>query len=382
MAKSSGENKGCYFFAGGGTGGHIYPAIAIAEKIRDIEPESRIIFFCSGRAIDSKILAGTGFEFVALGGRGFSARPDRALAFLGSLLRSYDIAKRKIAATIREEGVCRAVLVGFGGFASVPAVLAALRLRVPVGIVNVDIVPGRANKLLGRYARKVFVQFEDTVGCFGKAADRVKVVGCPLRGGFGVADGGKVVEELGLNPSKKTLVVTGASSGSVNINRAVAKVLPELVDFAEDWQVVHLTGSAANSRRQQELCGIVGIDYHLVDYCDDVAGLYACADLIVGRGGAVSVAEFAASGCGVVIMPYPYHKDRHQYLNAAKLVDSGGAVIVDDLPGDAEGTAKSLFECLKGIMGDDERRNGMAEAARKAGETRAAEVIARGIVGL
>lgn len=386
MEKSADDNgskaKGCYFFAGGGTGGHIYPAIAIAERIRVIEPESRIIFFCSARVIDSKILKGSGFEFVALPGRGFSARPDRAAAFLGSLVKSYDIAKRKIATVVRQEGVCRAVLVGVGGFASVPAVLAAGRLRVPIGIVNVDIVPGRANKLLGRFAKKIFVQFEDTVRCFGKAADKVEVVGCPLRGGFGEGYGGKVAARLGLDVDKKTLVVTGASSGSLNINRAVAKVLLELGDFAGDWQVVHLTGSDANTRRQQELCGIVGIDYHLVDYCDDMAGLFGCADLIVGRGGAVSVAEFAASGTAVVCIPYPYHKDRHQYLNAAKLVEAGAAVIVDDLVDDAEGTAKSLLDCLKELMADDERRNAMAMAAKEMGDCRAADAIAEAVTGL
>ncbi len=308
-----------------------------------------------------------------------TVRPDKAISFLGSLLRSYDTAKKTIVSAMRGAGAAsekRAVVIGVGGFASVPAVLAAGRVGVPIAIVNVDIVPGRANKLLGRFARKIFVQFDDTAKHFGKAKDRVVVTGCPLRDGFARCNGEEAIEQFALDADKKTVVVTGASSGSLNINRAVARVLRELDAFAENWQVVHLTGSAANTRRQREESSEVKIAYHLVDYYDDMPGLYGCADLIVGRAGAVSVAEFAASGTPAICLPYPYHKDRHQYLNAQKLVDAGAAVIVDDIPDDNDATAKLLGQRLKELMADDQRRARMAAAAKGVGNISAAAEIA------
>ena len=374
---------GCYFFAGGGTGGHIYPAIAIARKIKRLQPEAAIVFFCSARAIDSQILSSSGFEYVALPGRGFSARPDKAAAFGLSFVKSYRVAARKIRSTMSGGGETpRAVVIGVGGFASASAVLAGKRAGAEVAMVNVDIVPGKANRLLAAFAQKIFVQFADTAEYFGRAKDKVVVAGCPLRESFESADGANAIAQLGLDAGSKTLVVTGASSGSMNINRAVATVLPQLDAFADAWQVVHLTGNAADLRDQESRCASAKIAYHMVDYYDDMASLLAAADLVVGRAGAVSVAEYAASRTPAICLPYPYHKDRHQYLNAAKLVDAGAALIVDDVPDDPDATANALAEQLKTLMAGNNKRNLMAAAARAAANPTAAENIAAQIVAL
>jgi UDP-N-acetylglucosamine--N-acetylmuramyl-(pentapeptide) pyrophosphoryl-undecaprenol N-acetylglucosamine transferase len=276
----------------------------------------------------------------------------------------------------------RAVVIGVGGFASAPAVLAGRRRGAAVAIVNVDIVPGKANRLLAAFAQKIFVQFADTAECFGKAKDRVVVAGCPLRESFEAADGASAIAQLGLDAGRKTLVVTGASSGSMNINRAIATVLCQLDAFAPAWQVVHLTGSAADLRKQEARCASAKIAYHMVDYYDDMASLLAAADLVVGRAGAVSVAEYAASGTPAICLPYPYHKDRHQYLNAAKLVGAGAAVIVDDAPDGPDATASALAEQLKTLMADDNKRSQMAAAARLAANTTAAGKISEQVVAL
>ncbi len=374
---------GCYFFAGGGTGGHIYPAIAIAQKIKRLQPEATIVFFCSNRAIDAQILAPGEFEYVALPGRAFSARPDKAAAFGLSFARSYRIAARKIRSVMRDAGeTTRAVVIGAGGFASAPAVIAGRRAGAAVAIVNVDIVPGKANRLLATFAQKIFVQFADTAESFGKAKDRTVVAGCPLRAGFESADGANAIAQLGLDAAKKTLVVTGASSGSMNINQATATVLRQLDAFAPTWQVVHLTGGAADLRNHQARCASAKIACHIVDYYDDMASLLAAADLVAGRAGAVSVAEYAAGRTPAICLPYPYHKDRHQYLNAAKLVAAGAAVIVDDIPDDPNATANALAEQLKTLMADDNKRNQMAAAAAAAANTTAAAKIAAMIVAL
>jgi len=346
----------CFFFAGGGTGGHIYPAIAVAEQIVKLEPDAKIHLFVSTRSIDARILTQTGFEYTALPAEGFSVRPGKLIGFCTSFLKSYRIAKRAIAESEKP------IVIGIGGFVAAPVCFAAHKLKVPVGLLNVDIVPGRANKIIARWADEIFVQFEDTAEYFAKRKTGVNVVGCPLRSGFDSPEPEKVREQLGLDENKKTLLITGASSGSENINRAVCSLLEKLAAFADDWQIVHLAGSR-NYEEVRRMYAETKIGHKVLDYFDDMPDLLSVADLVVGRSGAVSVAEYAAASVPSICMPYPYHKDRHQYLNAGKLVETGAAVIVDDLPERKE-TAEWLAEELEELMGDEKKLKEMAKAAK------------------
>lgn len=363
-----------YFFAGGGTGGHIYPAVAVAEQVSKASANANITFFCSERAIDSQILAKTGYDFFPLPVISFSLRPDKLLVFFSRLVRSYRLAGQKIAPVADES-----VVIGTGGFASAPAVFAAHRLNVPVAVINVDIVPGRANRLLARFANEIFVQFADTAERFANTKAAVNVVGCPLREGFGGDDRRMVIDELGLDENKKTLVVTGASSGSASINDAICRLLSGIGRFADDWQIVHITGKKDYERVRAGYAD-VRIGHKIIDYFDDMPGLLACSDVVVGRAGAVSVAEYAAAGVAAICLPYPYHKDRHQYLNAAKLVEAGGGVIVDDLPADCERTSKNLLRELTALMADDEKRCQIGRSGRASAKLDAAEKVAQAIV--
>jgi UDP-N-acetylglucosamine--N-acetylmuramyl-(pentapeptide) pyrophosphoryl-undecaprenol N-acetylglucosamine transferase len=375
-ARQGAGRGGKYFFAGGGTGGHIYPAIAIAQQLKKIDDHAEVKFLCSRRPIDSQILSQTDFDYDELSAIAPSARPDRFIAFSFHLLSSYYKCKRLLKASKDD-----AVVIGTGGFASVPAVLAAAKLSIPAVLVNVDIVPGRANKLLARFARRIFTQFDETAEYFGKYESKVEKAGCPLREEFGKADGGGVKEKLKLDENKKLLVVTGASSGARNINNAICQILPELTEFADTWQVVHLTGKA-DHERVKAAAGYTKIHYQAVDYYEDTASLYAAADLIVGRAGAVSVAEYAASGAACICIPYPYHKDLHQYRNAGPMVKAGAAVIVEDAREDIETTAGGLLKELKRLMSDDAKRGQMAEAAKGCADLNAASKIAEYIISV
>ena len=346
----------CFFFAGGGTGGHIYPAIDVAEQIVKLEPAAKIHFFCSNRDIDVRILARTGFEYTRLPATGFSLRPGRMIGFCRSFLRSYGIAKRAIAESKD------AIVIGAGGFVAAPVCYAAHKLKVSVVLLNVDIVPGRANKIIARWADEIFVQFEETGQYFARKKVKVNTVGCPLRSGFGNPEPDKIKSELGLDENKKTLLITGASSGSENINKAVCSLLDKLADFADDWQIIHLTG-AGNYEDVGRRYSESKIKHKVLSYFDDMPSLLLAADLVVGRSGAVSVAEYAAASVPSICMPYPYHKDRHQYLNAGKLVEAGAAIIVDDLP-DEKTRAEWLWEELKDLMEDEQKRQQMAAACK------------------
>jgi UDP-N-acetylglucosamine--N-acetylmuramyl-(pentapeptide) pyrophosphoryl-undecaprenol N-acetylglucosamine transferase len=362
-----------YFFAGGGTGGHIYPAIAVAEQIRNAQPDAKITFFCSQRKIDSRILAKTDFEYLTLPGRAFSARPDKFIAFCIYFWKSYILARKKIAASRP------AVLLGIGGFVSAPVVVAAHRLKVPISLLNLDIVPGRANKVLAKYSKEIFVQFEDTKGRLppGKT---VTLTGCPLRAKFQKPESIRVRRLLDLGKSKKILLIMGGSSGAASINAVVCLVLDRLArrgglaQFVDDWQIVHLAGPYAEWVRQEYKK--TKFNYKVLDYFDDMPDLLAIADLVVGRAGAVSVAEYAAASVPSICLPYPYHKDRHQYLNADKLVQAGCAVIVEDLA-DQNETAERLTAELVDLMGNEARRSQMSQACRRIARLDGAAEIAK-----
>jgi len=361
-----------FFFAGGGTGGHIYPAVAVAEQIAKLLPRAKIHFFCSNRSIDEQILAQTDFEFTRLTATGFSARPDKLISFCSSFFASYKKAKEAIAKSKD------AVVIGAGGFVSAPVCLAAHKCKVPVGLLNVDIVPGRANKIISRWADEVFVQFEENAQYFARRSGNVNIVGCPLRSGFDNPQPNKAIEQLGLEKDKKTLLVTGASSGSENINRAVCSLLEKLDAFADGWQIVHLAG-VNNCEKVKSQYNNAKISRKVLGYFDDMASLLAAADLVIGRSGAVSIAEFAATETPSICMPYPYHKDRHQYLNAGKLVEAGAAVIVDDLQ-DEKDRAEWLAEELEDLMKDDEKRQEMKKSCRAIAKKEAGLKIAEKLI--
>ena len=363
-----------FFFAGGGTGGHIYPAVAVAEKIRELEPAATIHFFCSARSIDAQILKQTGFEYTVLPAEGFSVRLSKLIGFCGSFLKSCKIAGEVIANSKS------AVVTGLGGFVAGPVCLAAHKRKVPIALLNVDIVPGRANKIIGRWADEIFVQFEDTGRYFAHSGASVNVVGCPLRSGFVNPEPNKAIEQLGLDRGKKILLITGASSGSENINTAVCSLLEKLDAFADYWQVVHLAG-VGNYEKVKGRCGNAKISYKVLGYFDDMPSLLTAADLAVGRSGAVSVAEYAAASVPSICVPYPYHRDRHQYLNAGKLAEVGAAVIVDDLP-DEKKRAERLWEQLEELMKDEEKRQQMAKACEEIANLQADSKIAEKLLRL
>jgi UDP-N-acetylglucosamine--N-acetylmuramyl-(pentapeptide) pyrophosphoryl-undecaprenol N-acetylglucosamine transferase len=363
-----------FFFAGGGTGGHIYPLLAVAEQVLARQPDAGIHFFCSTRAVDKRVLDRTSFGRTPLPATGLYLHPVKFLRFVRTFQQSYQSAKKILA------GSPNPVVVGAGGFVAAPVCRAGHALGIPVTLLNVDILPGRANRLSARWADEIFVQFEESRSHFPRTRAVINVVGCPLRSGFAHPDRNRALADLGLDASRRVLLITGASSGSASINEAVCHLLPKLESFADRWQIVHLTG-LDNYQTVLSKYAQVRIPHKVVDYYDRMPDLYAATDLLVGRSGAVSVAEYAVAGVPSICLPYPHHKDRHQYLNAGKLVEAGAAVIVDDVP-DLEDRAEWLWEELQALMADDETRREMAVACRQVARPGAGPEIAARLLGL
>jgi len=360
------------FFAGGGTGGHIYPGIAIAEKIKQLCPDAGVHFFCSGRAIDELILSETNFGYTRLPATGFSFRPLKLLRFVKNYLRS-----RKKASVLLA-GSSQAVVVGVGGFVAGPVCQAGFRRDLPVYLLSVDSVPGKASRLIGGWADEIFVQFGRSADYFKGQSEKVTVTGCPLREGFERPQPDDARSHLGLQRDKKVLLVTGASSGSESINQAFCMLLSRLNRFSDSWQIVHLAGLG----REQAVAGCykdAKTAHRVLGYYQQMADLLSASELVVCRAGAVSVAELMVVGVPAICIPYPHHGDRHQYLNAAELVDRGVAVVVDDLP-DADERAERLWEELGVLMADEQKLADMRQNYRLFDRRDAAAEIAKKIL--
>jgi UDP-N-acetylglucosamine--N-acetylmuramyl-(pentapeptide) pyrophosphoryl-undecaprenol N-acetylglucosamine transferase len=364
-----------FFFAGGGTGGHLYPALAVAAQLIAAAPDIDIRFLCSNRPIDDAILSKTPFEYTPLSAQGLGLKPASLIRFARTFRDSARVARTHL------ENSAHPVVVGVGGFASSPVCWAAHRLGLPTALINVDSVPGKANKLNARWASAVFIHFEDTAHAFARfRRAEILAYGCPLRDGFSTPQPLRAITELGLDANKKILLITGASSGCQSINDAVARVLPDMEAYADAWQVVHLTGH----RNYDTVSARVSpgkMSYHVLAYYDQMPDLMKAADVIIGRSGAVSVAEYAASGVPSICIPYPHHKDYHQYINASKLVDVGAAIMVDDLP-DLKDRSEWLWEELELLLKHEETRLAMAQACQKVATPEAAKKIAEHLLSL
>ena len=357
-----------FFFAGGGTGGHIYPLLSIAEQVLVRRPDARIHFFHSTRSVDQRVFEKIPYERTPLPATGLSFHPMKLLRFVSTFHQSCRQAKDLMAACPHP------VVIGAGGFVAAPVCRAGRKLGAPVALINVDLLPGRANKLSARWADEIFVQFEESKDCFKHSRAVVSTVGCPLRSSFAHPDPERVKGDLGLDRGKNILLITGASSGSMRINEAVCELLPQLAQFADGWQIVHLTGLDNYAMVLNKYNG-AQITHKVLDYYDNMADLFAATSLVVGRSGAVSVAEYAVAGVPSICMPYPHHKDKHQYFNAGKLVEVGAAVIVDDVP-DLEDRAGWLWEELEDLMTHDDKRREMSQACQQVARPGAAGEIA------
>ncbi|MAE63331.1 MAG: hypothetical protein CMJ18_03590 [Phycisphaeraceae bacterium] len=359
-------------FAGGGSGGHIYPNLAICERLLEIDERATSHFLVSTRAIDHRILATPEARRAVANATHLPVmppprRPDRIPAWIGAWRRT----SRLIGPLIRRDAID--AVIATGGFVSVPAVRAARRAGVPVALVNLDAVPGRANRWMARTAGKVFS------ACDLDMRPDAERISLPLR--RAAVDRHAASEaraRLGLQPDLPTLLVCGGSQGARSVNammEVLAGRLPRPERGAAPWQVLHLTGEADEARLREAYRG-AGRTAVVMAFLDEMGLAWSSADLAISRAGASSVAEVRAHGVPTIFMPYPHHRDRHQWHNAAPLVDAGGAVVVDDVA-DPEAGAVHVLKTLEPLMADNQRRDDMSAALRRDPPPDAAMTVAR-----
>jgi UDP-N-acetylglucosamine--N-acetylmuramyl-(pentapeptide) pyrophosphoryl-undecaprenol N-acetylglucosamine transferase len=361
-------NQKTILLAGGGTGGHLYPGIAVAESLRRTMPDVHAIFLCTQKEIDKVILDAAGFDFIPQP----IVPPTRTIGGLLKFWKSWRETKDLVRQLLRGQP---AAVLGLGGYAAGVAVKEAANKRIPTAIINPDVIPGKANQYLMRYTRHVCCQFEQTREHVAKEhRDKVVVTGCPIRSNIlNLPPRAEAVKRLGIDPKMMTLVITGASLGAQTINEAVLAMLKDVK--LQGWQVLHLAGRD-HALKVREGYRELEIDARVIDFTPAMADVWSVADLCVSRSGASSCAELTACGVASILMPYPYHKDMHQRANAKVLADAGAAVLIDDEK-DAKKNAEKLRPALTSLLYDQTKRRAMGDAAKKLGRADAADAVAR-----
>jgi UDP-N-acetylglucosamine--N-acetylmuramyl-(pentapeptide) pyrophosphoryl-undecaprenol N-acetylglucosamine transferase len=369
-------------FAGGGTGGHLYPAIAISEQLGDRSDSVDSHFVCSTRPLDAKLLSEEGVPFTPVAARPFALRPLQ----LAQFVRSWPAVVREcrnVIEQLRERGPV--AVVAMGGFVSAPAAAAARKARVPLVLVNLDATPGKANRWVAKRSQAVFTAAEPLGRAFGHW-QRVR----PIVRWAAIADGDRAFcrRELGLDSDKPLLLVTGASQGARSINALMVRMLQTHPSRLMGWQAIHQCGPATlggggefNEKAIVAAYEKAGVPAIVRPLFREMGRVWGAADVAVSRCGAGSVAEAWANRVPSVFLPYPYHNDQHQRLNAIPLEKAGGAVIVKDHV-DAAANESDAGAILLELLAEPEKRESMRERLRELGPPDGAGEVARSILAM
>ena len=364
-------NQPTILFAGGGTGGHLYPGLSVAQALKKIYPAARPLFLCTQRDIDRIILEPTGFPFITQP----IVPPLTTVPGLLKFWKSWRETKDLVRQHIRKERP--AAILGLGGYAAGVAVKYCATHKIPAAILNQDVIPGKANQYLMRYVSTVCCQFEQTrEHVSAEHREKIKTTGCPIRPEIlNLPNRADASRRLELDPNLQTLVITGASQGAQTVNAAILAVLSDLK--LQGWQILHLAGrelavAVRDAYRNLQTSPVVRV----IDFTPEMADVWAVADLAIARSGASTCAELCACGLPSILMPYPFHKDLHQRANAKVLADAGAAILLDDEK-DPKKNAAKLRPALEPLLYDATKRRAMAEAAKKLARPDAALRVAQ-----
>lgn len=353
-------------FAGGGTGGHIFPLVAVAQAVRARAPDAEITFVGTERGMEKRILGDLGeklelLQILPIKGGGAKGAVRGVVRAALSLPDSRNLIRRLRPAAV----------LSIGGYAAGPVSLAARGMRLPLALLEPNSTLGLANKLMAPFAQRAYLAFPETEKAVRKSI--VRLTGVPLRRGF-------VPSPYAPRDGELHVLVIGGSQGAITLNQN----FPAAVGIARRDSKIRIVVTHQSGRGRepevQEQYSRAGVteDIRIVPFIDDVPSVLADADLVVQRSGAGSVAEVCAIGRPSVLIPYPYAAGDHQLHNARAMEAAGAAVCVES----AQATPERLAAVLTELAADPSRRISMAEVARSRGRPQAADSIAEDLLGL
>lgn len=353
-------------FAGGGTGGHVFPIVAVAEVVRELAPDVRLVFVGTERGLEAKAVPARGYELELM----------RVLPLRGGGLPGFFRGLAQAARVLPDgrallERLRPAAVLSVGGYAAGPVSLAAWTLGVPLALLEPNSVMGLANRLVAPLAERGYVAFEEAERHFRHG--RVLRAGVPLRPGFAPAP---YPAPNAAGSSALRVLVLGGSQGAKALNEAVPRAAAQL---GARLSVVHQCGPAHESAVRALYAELgLGERARVVPFIDDMPAALAAADLVVGRSGAGALGEMCAVGRPGLLVPYPFAAGDHQRVNADALVRAGGAVSLTH----TEATAARIAQEIAALAADRARLARMAEAARQFGKPDAARSVARDLLKL
>ena len=352
-----------FLFAGGGTGGHLYPAIAVANEIKKIKPESEIIFVGTKSRIEGKVVPKLGYGFKSIWIKGFARKFNFEnflfpLKLFVSLIQSVVISfrfKPKVA-------------IGSGGYVAGPAIWGASVLGAKIILMESNSYPGITTRLLERYADELHVAFEDSKK-YLRRPEKVKVTGNPVRTELGSTKKEEAKKYFGLDEEKKTILVLGGSLGAASINEAIADCIEELEK--KSLQIIWQTGK--NYYHNYKNINFSSVK--ILDFIEDMDKAYSACDVLVARAGATTIAELTVLGIASILIPSPHVAENHQYYNAKSLADNDAAVLIKD-----SDVKKVLMNKIIEIADDEEQLKSLSENAKKLSKPEAANTIAKSAI--
>ncbi len=347
--------------SGGGTGGHIFPAIAIAEAVKERDPKSRVTFVGTPRGMEVTAVPKAGWsleviDVMPLKGRSIVQRLQGGVKMVGALIKARALLKR-----LKPD-----LVIGVGGYASAAVCAAAAMMAVPTLIHEQNSIPGVTNRLLGRVVKKVCITFPDSAEYF--PTQKVVFTGNPVR---------KVVSDSltksgpAATSADFVVFVFGGSQGARSLNQGMLAALPYLRDLSRPLRVIHQVGAQADEGAIAKTYAAAGVKAEVHRFIQEMGPYYQMADVVVGRAGAGTLAELALVGKPAILVPYPFASDNHQEANAKTFVSAGAARMILDRELDGARLAGEL----KGLLEDRTSLNAMGACMQRLATPNAAASI-------
>ncbi|RPI35135.1 MAG: undecaprenyldiphospho-muramoylpentapeptide beta-N-acetylglucosaminyltransferase [Nitrospiraceae bacterium] len=356
--------------AGGGTGGHIFPAIAVAREFGKAVAEAKITFIGTAKGMEAKIIPKEGYEIRFIRSEGLVGKD---IVHTAKSLFTIPLSLKDSGRILRE--LRPDLVLGVGGYSSGPFVLRASMMGIPTIIHEQNTLPGLANRILGKFVDTVAVTYHESIEFF--PSEKTFLTGNPIRTEILTGDRERGREIFSLDRDLFTIFVFGGSLGSSSINKAVSESLTYLEPFRDRIQFLHQTGereldAVREAYRYREFRGTV------IPFAYDMADAYAAADLIISRAGATTLAELTACGKAAILVPFPSAAANHQEINARKLWDAGAAQMI--LERDLNG--KTLADLVKYLLEDPDAIAAIERSSKSLGNVDAAGKVVELMMGL